>query len=201
MRHRLCAAVTLLSYLVATLGLPLPAFAKRDAGQPFPCQNHPCGCQSAEQCWQHCCCFTPEERWAWAREHEVEPPAYAEKPRGLAWNNVRLRDQAGVEATQPAKSCCSNHEERRPCCQKDSDHSTKPTSPEGKSSPWFAGIAARHCQGLATLWISVGAVLFMPPTNGLSAVWLTVSRVRPVNEIGWNVRLSPPAPPPRLVPV
>ena len=35
-------------------------------GGPFPCQGHRCGCVSAEQCWGHCCCFTPEQRLAWA---------------------------------------------------------------------------------------------------------------------------------------
>src|SRR5215467_15256496 len=34
-------------------------------------------CQSAEQCWQNCCCMTLEERLIWARQNHVRPPNYA----------------------------------------------------------------------------------------------------------------------------
>ena len=62
----------LLAYLAATVGLPLPPPPiVKDGGKAFPCQGRACGCQTAEECWRHCCCTTPEERWAWAAEHNV----------------------------------------------------------------------------------------------------------------------------------
>src|SRR5437868_5903658 len=80
--RRFTAGLLLAIWLTTGAGsLPLPApFSKMKDGQPFPCQDHPCGCATAEDCWRHCCCFTAEERWAWARQHNIEPPAYAERP-------------------------------------------------------------------------------------------------------------------------
>ncbi len=103
-RQRACAVVTLIAYMLAALGAPLPAAARKADDLPFPCQNHPCGCRTAEQCWAGCCCFTPEERWAWAHTHHVEPPAYAERPTAHSWRTARLRDTAQGR-TEVAKSC------------------------------------------------------------------------------------------------
>ena len=111
LRYRLGVLGVLLAYLLAALEIPLPVFIHKDKSLPFPCQNHPCGCQTAEQCWSQCCCFTPDKRWAWARANDVEPPAYAEKPlvqpAGQGWNSVKLRDR---ERTDTTKSCCRTHQ-------------------------------------------------------------------------------------------
>jgi hypothetical protein len=77
---KLLVGLALLSFTVSGLGIPLPAVSVKDHNVPFPCQDHACGCTSAEQCWRNCCCFTATERWAWAKAHHVEPPAYAERP-------------------------------------------------------------------------------------------------------------------------
>ena len=100
--RRVGVVVVLVAYLVAAVGFPVPASAARGDGVPFPCMDHPCGCQSAEQCWRGCCCLTVEERWAWAREHNVEPPPYARAPPGP--EEVRRPRRAGtpcVCATRP----------------------------------------------------------------------------------------------------
>ena len=108
--RRVCAGVSLAAYLVAAVGFPIPAASAAIGGIPFPCQNHACGCQSAEQCWRSCCCFTPEEHWAWAKANHVEPPAYAARPSPSdppapkSWNTPRLRDQAEGQAA-PAHAC------------------------------------------------------------------------------------------------
>ena len=54
---------------------PLARVARPAAGRPYPCQGHQCGCRSAEECWSHCCCFTPSQRLAWAAANRVDPPA------------------------------------------------------------------------------------------------------------------------------
>src|SRR5204862_6018259 len=135
--RRLCAAATLVAYLLTVAGAPLSLSAAKDGRQPFPCQNHPCGCQTPEQCWQHCCCSTLEQRLAWAHEHGVEPPAYAqpEAPRG--WQTARLRDRDGadiacpraccakVKSADPApKACCGEHAETHSCCSHSQGHLT-----------------------------------------------------------------------------
>jgi hypothetical protein len=188
--HHGCVALTLLSYLIATLGFPLPTSAAKIGEQPFPCQSHLCGCQCAEQCWQHCCCFTAEERWSWARLHNVEPPADAAKPAGLAWNTVRLRDQEDEPEADTASSCCAP-QDSRPCCQK---HSSRSSEKRGS----ILGVAACSCHGVATLWISVGAVLFRAPNNAWSPFSPFASRILSRNQIRWDLRFNPPTPPPRL---
>jgi hypothetical protein len=170
--RRLFACLALLSYVTTALGFPLPAPSQKQSDQPFPCQNHPCGCQSAEQCWRHCCCFTPEQRLAWAREHKVKPPEYAEKPAPQGWHTVRLRDRDKASAKpHAATSCCTAQSGTKPCCQQASSRKTsaraaaRPKS-DSRSQPkpglrWSLGLAAQHCQGLSTLWVSTGTVL--PP--------------------------------------
>jgi hypothetical protein len=204
LRHRLGVAGTFFAYLIATLNLPLTASVHKDVGVPFPCQNHPCGCQTAEQCWRHCCCFTPQERWAWAREHNVEPPSYAEKPTDpekpsdQGWNTVKLRDRTGVENTLSAKPCCSAHQTRPACCQPTPDCPEKQAPSDSGRVRWVSMMAAWQCQGLPTLWLSAGAAL--PITA--PAAWCPdrppTSRVPLTNASGWDVPLNPPAPPPRL---
>src|ERR1700682_5343566 len=67
-------ALALMAYLATLWGYPV-APIQNTSGIPFPCQGHHCGCQSAEQCWKHCCCYTHTERLAWAQQHGVEIPA------------------------------------------------------------------------------------------------------------------------------
>ncbi len=72
------ALLVLCGVLFATVPIPIGWKPKSMAGSdPFPCQDCNCGCLTAEQCWTSCCCYTPEERSAWAIEHGVEPPSYA----------------------------------------------------------------------------------------------------------------------------
>jgi hypothetical protein len=205
--RRICAGVALVAYLIAAIGFPVSASA-RSRGIPFPCQDHPCGCQSAEQCWRSCCCFTAEERWAWAREHNVEPPAYAEQPTppkpqaaarvptSTGWHTVRLRDEAEgrIAAVPSCADCARQNAGRPPCC------ATKrpPEPPPAPGLRWVGGTAALGCRGLSTVWIASGAVSappaaltwqpYTPPAD-----WLACP---PENPSGRS--LIPPDPPPRF---
>lgn len=204
-RHRLCAAVTLFAYLVACLGLPIPAAAApRDAGQPFPCQDHPCGCRTAEQCWMQCCCFTPEQRFSWAREHNVQPPSYAEQPTGNGWNSPRQRDldkkpccSSHGQTQKPEITCCSNHQqpsceewsqEQQPCDQ-------SPAKP--KKTGWVLGMMALQCQGHSTLWAGAGLVLPPPPPLTWNPWPNLVDQVFLIDEFAVSFSANPPEPPPR----
>lgn len=69
--------LVLLGYVLSALGIPIPVRATPATSQPFPCQHRACGCRTAQQCWEKCCCFTHEQKLAWARQHGVEPPAIA----------------------------------------------------------------------------------------------------------------------------
>ena len=59
----------------AGVALPCPCTAVRSL-ERFPCEHCGCGCRTAEQCWRHCCCYTNQEKIAWARDHGVAVPEY-----------------------------------------------------------------------------------------------------------------------------
>jgi hypothetical protein len=181
--RRLCAAVVLLSYLVTISGLPLPSAQGKDRSRPFPCQDHTCGCRTAEQCWRHCCCFTPEEKGLWAQAHHVEPPSYAEVSLPNGWQTARIRDQAdsggkacrmcslstakqGVDGASGVaeKRCCATQSPVPSC---DHGQTRRCESDQAKTNGglrWAHGMSSLRCQGLSALWVSAGAVL--PPPSG-----------------------------------
>jgi hypothetical protein len=81
-RAKVITFLALLCFCASSIPLPLANFDFRDKDlkQPFPCQNSPCGCKTAEQCWSNCCCLTPKQRLAWAERNGVTPPSYAALP-------------------------------------------------------------------------------------------------------------------------
>src|SRR5262249_13627897 len=86
------ATAVLYSFLV--FGVPLPAAVRKRGDVPFPCQDNPCGCATAEQCWRSCCCTTAEERFAWAARNNVTPPDYAVSPgQTTGWRSTPQREQ------------------------------------------------------------------------------------------------------------
>jgi hypothetical protein len=205
LRDRLCVTGVCLAYLLAALDIPLPAIVHKDSSQPFPCQDHPCGCQTAEQCWTHCCCFTPQERWAWARAHGVEPPAYAEKPTkkpvkeptNQGWNTVKRRNREQEKTKSATKSCCRKRSECAACSKTSSKRPAKQAANTSNGVRWGSVLAAWQCQGFRTLWVSVGAVLPTPLRDEWSPDWSPPSLFT-LADTHASVRCTPPpAPPPR----
>jgi hypothetical protein len=200
LRRRLSIVGVLFVYLLAALEIPLPAFVHKISSQPFPCQHHACGCQTAEQCWSHCCCFTPEERWAWAKAHNIEPPVYAEKPipsrssplkgekkeGGQGWYTIKLRDRD--RNTTTAKNCCCSHKKLDAPVKESSDISHR----------WGTMMTAWRCQGYSTLWISMGAVLPVFSLTAWSPEDVPSSRIPLLSIHADKVSLTPSDPPPRL---
>jgi hypothetical protein len=204
--YRLSVLGVCLAYLFAALEIPLPVLLYKDSSQPFPCQDHPCGCLTAEQCWSQCCCFTPEERGAWARVHNVEPPAYAEKPvekpAARGWNTAKLRDR---DNGPTAKSCCRACQPAAPasdalanCCR-----TCEPAAPEkdaiANTSGWrMTAMAAWRCQGYSTLWVSTGAALPLVPLAAWSPDDAPPVRISLSSELADKLPFPPLDPPPRL---
>lgn len=117
--RRFVAGFSLANYLLLSVGIPLPvpaavtASTQKDTSRPFPCQHHRCGCASADQCWRQCCCFTHEEKLAWAAANDVVPPAEL------------LAESAHDEHHDEHVSCAAHdHDAVTSCCQdkKDCDH-------------------------------------------------------------------------------
>lgn len=112
--------LTLYSYLMITVGLPLSSLNRKKPtdGVPYPCQSRPCGCLTAKQCWQgDCCCFTLEEKLAWAEANGVEPPEHV---------RPLVESRRSRPAPLKRKSCCSGTESasalsvkaQPTCCEK-----------------------------------------------------------------------------------
>jgi hypothetical protein len=45
---------------MAAFGFPMPTVARKSSDASFPCQNQGCGCSTADQCAQNCCCSKPK---------------------------------------------------------------------------------------------------------------------------------------------
>jgi hypothetical protein len=189
--------LALIGYLTAAIGLPVPEAGHYKPGAvSFPCQNHACGCLTAEQCWQSCCCFNHEEKMAWAEAHQVQPPAAATRLAcANGWNVPRLRDQEHqAPPTQTTKApCCSGHGAATESA------ATPPPSakPLERTTRWVIGMQAQQCRGLGILWLSGEPVSAPPPLiewcHETSPVcWLQPSCQRTVATV-----LVPPTPPPR----
>ncbi|MBS0267132.1 MAG: hypothetical protein JSS02_34720 [Planctomycetes bacterium] len=177
--------------VVAAL-LPMPRGAStadvgKDRSQPFPCQDRPCGCRSAAQCKKSCCCFTRQQKLAWASRHGVSPEPFVD---GLP--------KSRRPAETPAKSCCVAVREVE---------STAISSggmchaPPARRVPVqiLIGIWAHECQGLS---FAVGGwlVFVLPPVSSLKMA------IEPAEEVVVCVCLpvvevlsEPPVPPPRPV--
>ena len=211
------------SYLAVTVGLPLPLPTLKKSDQPFPCQTRSCGCQTAEQFWTGCCCFSPEERWAWARANHIEPPAYAERP-SVREAVVQLPVEKAEKPDEPSTCCCcSSRNEAAPecesqvassCCHK-SEEASSPLSPGErgekerhplsplergeKESPtgWLIGSAALKCKGGNILWLTLAADSFPSPPLAWQPRLEPLAWLGFSNQVGSALPSSPLTPPPR----
>jgi hypothetical protein len=197
--------LALVSQAIVTLGLPLPAptmTGRKEDSRPFPCKDIPCGCMTADQCWAgDCCCFTLEEKLAWAENLGIEPPGHV---------------RPMVEARKSHAPCCQQHEPSPPaCCDNLHDGCEQQCSdccsPRAASNccnekpaahatrlRWVVGILAQKCRGEG------GAGLFQedplvvpdlvpawtPDLGAVATITLSAGRCASVADF-------PPVPPPR----
>ena len=218
-RNRVCATAFLGTYLLGAVGFPVELSTQIDKSTPFPCQDHRCGCRSAEQCWRECCCFTRDEKLAWAKAHRVQVPEHL-MPTLVAsaaadehdHEHADHHDDHGscghdhghVHASSAAKPCktgvcataknstsCQPHATTAKCgsCGKKSD---------SKQSSSVVVIEALKCQGLATYWCSAGAVVPPPPILSWQFDWTCQGQVfcEPLRPL--LLSDAPPTPPPQV---
>jgi hypothetical protein len=198
-RRPLAAGLTAVAYLATALGFPLAVRPARDPSRPFPCQGHACGCTTAEQCWQNCCCFSPAEQRAWARRHQVEPPPEARCRADEGWDSRPLREQEEANSCctkgKGCAACAARASRAKSCC---SAHPAKadPGAPRPAGGGWVLGSLSQRCRGLTTLWVFTGAALPTPfPPDAVAeplAGWLPAVAVAVPS---W--RTPPLIPPPR----
>lgn len=78
--HRLLRLFVVLGICASLFPLPVARVPcnvpGKDDSAPFPCQNRPCGCMTAAQCWKKCCCFSNAQKIAWAKANHVQVPDF-----------------------------------------------------------------------------------------------------------------------------
>lgn len=179
--HRLLCAVLAVSHALTMAGVPLPAMAAPQEAGAFPCRGHQCGCRTAEQCWNRCCCFNREQRLAWAEAHHVTPPD-------------SLLKQAPTAERPVTRSCCEHHDEHA----EHADHAdSKSAAAKDESDARRPSLNGTKCQGVSTIWLATGAVTPPPSPIQWNYQWVWVGSVQFGRFRTSEICLLPAVPPPQ----
>lgn len=201
--RRTAACLVLVAYCVTSVGIPISSRSIKKGDVPFPCQNHACGCQSALECWTHCCCFSVEERWAWARENGVEPPEYAVKPtphNSPAPDSDAHREVAASSACSEGyskKSCCVTNET---CCQHDIEDRAIASSHEHNTKPaGVLGLSPDGCKGKSGMTAGTVLGISQLPSCQFQGLDPAVDQILALGPRAFLQFERPPIPPPRSI--
>jgi hypothetical protein len=206
--RRFVSALVLLAYVSTVAGIPLPSGAPLDSARRlFPCANSSCGCDSAEQCWQSCCCHSLAERLAWARKHGVRPPASAMAQARLAGLKVTGLAESHVnDCSWARESCCAagNQEAPSTCCEHDSARVAKDAnccanprdeSEDGSRTGQIVAWRAMKCRGDSLNWLTAAPALIEVPVESTHESPLVGWLGAPSSDIA-DGRMPPPLLPP-----
>lgn len=192
------AAISCAVLLVSSVGLPIPTIATKDGSKPFPCLKRACGCQTADDCWKKCCCFTDEEKLAWAHENGVTPPDEVVARVAARRNQPNEVAESSGSCCHAKKSCChvEDDEAQSNCChQKKADQSNDTTEVK-----FVVAMEAAKCSGVHLSWICVKVGMMPPipvvaPTSATGLVtWFEI-----LDMDSDSLPPEPVAPPPRLL--
>lgn len=168
---RRIVSVTLLIVMVAGMcGLPLHA-PSRDKQGRFPCEDCPCGCATADYCWDKCCCHSDSEKLRWARDNGVRPPDF-------------LVARASCSSKNTVASCCCAAKvslAKRPEAQSELDPkpgldtapgseqsiASQPRAPKAASAKESGSPVNRivlledaaKCRGISWSWLTMGTAI------------------------------------------
>jgi len=202
--RRSLSAALVATYILTATGMPLPSGGHTHSDELYPCSECACGCATADQCWQSCCCHTLAERFTWAREHGVRPPEYA-----IAQAQAAGLDLAWLGSPKPLPACCAA---KSTCCQKKSatccaqsaasccSHSDQLSEAKPSSSKpnHFVAWRALACHGQSMNWLAaVPTLIVVHPdvSHTLPVVaWLGPAHSESA-ETGFS---SPEVPPPEI---
>jgi hypothetical protein len=191
-RRRAVAAVALVNYLVVCLGVPLPSpHAAPPPGVRYPCENHHCGCPTAEACWRHCCCMTMQQKLAWARENHVEVPAFV-------WELIAQ----GETEKAPRHACCCHAAaapQKASCCYCAHEAPSR-LSQSTHRMGWLVYLEQQRCHGCDYNGLTVPWALPLVPPAAESPLDRACGPVFPrILRIIRPEAIAPPDPPPRAV--
>jgi hypothetical protein len=222
--------LTLCSHLMVTFGFPLPARSRKKPtdGIAYPCQSRPCGCLNSDQCWKgDCCCFSIEEKLAWAEANGVEPPEHVRslvesrrsRPAPLKKKSCYLDAEPErtvsapptcCEKQKPAASCCGKTPtcgaesvaDCRSCTAKSASGCCEKKNAAAKAGEsgvrWVVGIFAQKCRGEGP------GGLYQPDPAVVPDLAVTLppaaeppAFVRTPSERSTSIPSRPPTPPPK----
>jgi len=145
--RRVASLVTTVALVACTLGVPFPlADIAKDTTEAYPCMHCGCGCADADTCWRNCCCYSQQQKLAWAEKNGVKPPSFvAEAARAERIMIVLEQKKTGSCCATAKPTCCSKV---RTCCQ-----NAKPPSTQKSSSRSVVTFQALKCQGLGVHWV------------------------------------------------
>ncbi len=193
--RRLVSLLVLAALLAAHVPIPikLPPPGK-DHSSRYPCENNPCGCLTAEQCWQGCCCRTNAEKLAWAKANGVTPPDYV-----VAAAEKEAADEVPRTCCSERKACCSHESGSTVCCELQTAQPSErnnDVNSDGRTM-LVIGIIAQHCRGMSSHWLNLPWMMVEVdvPTESYVPVapWIVAEHC-----VASDVADRPPTPPPRV---
>ena len=187
-RRRQAIALGLLAVVAITsLGMALPVSVRKLAAELYPCMHCSCGCANAEMCWRDCCCYTNEQKIAWARQNGVTPPAY-----------VLAVIKKPVCCRKKLASCCVS---KCGCCEKVAAKAEpmlvwrKHRKTSERKAKSIVLLQTLRCQGLSSHWTLLPPTV-MPALPAVGEAPVGLVNCISVVDISWKGELSPPELPP-----
>lgn len=204
---------------------PVPSNSpEKDQSKPFPCQNRPCGCRSAEQCWKKCCCFNSSQKIAWAKANKVTVPTSVlaatekEKLTSVEVCSLPREDSAGSRTAESSRdllrqdsklvnehhvACDREHADavdgsKQKKCSHRKSEAVKENLPRSSSSNWLMAVYSAECQGQGPS-VCCSIVLVIPSCQILaSAIPSLIETCSIESERMLSASLRPPVPPPKI---
>lgn len=149
--RRLISLTLLVVFAVGMVGLPVATPRKARIGR-FPCENCPCGCLTAEFCWDKCCCHSDVEKLRWAEENNVTPPQFLV---------ARVNSNQTKLVCKPVGSCCCSCSQAEGQCDPARDDSADSVSDSeiGSSIGLVILEDAAKCRGIDSVWTLLSNVV------------------------------------------
>lgn len=182
---KVASLFALAGVLISSLGIVVLPATSRDSSQAFPCQGGHCGCSSAAQCWQSCCCTSVAERLAWAAANDVTPPPFLFE---------LLAVSEGRQVANRSATCCSHHDlqiAHVESCAIDRDR-------EPQTRIVLLSDLGR-CRGSSRYLAIFGSAICEPLPDTLAFDFAPILWLQTLDESFESPLPSPPTPPPRVV--
>lgn len=229
--HRTLRWLVLFGYVLVAAGVPLPTgsmaagasrsavaarrLAAKDRSVPFPCMDSPCGCVTAEQCFESCCCHTPAELLAWATARRLSLDVLQGLERRLEQTPPAVASSCCGEATPERASCCeaaaaAGCDEAAPACCDDAaatvaaadaccdDHELPAAAEVAPLSESVVVLQAMlACGGVVSEWLACAAAP-LPVVLVVSPLERRRETVVPADDVAVGVCFLLDPPPPRF---